>query len=200
MRTRNVRENGLCIPLELFAQVFTTIFYFGVWLSVILVVLQLGGDHRINSISDLRVFVQTKVSFVVPRWIFDLIDVLGKNESECPPRFCHGRSAECSYVKYHELADREMLPRNWLAVGDAAMALNYQYGSSSKHPWSFCCLPHLDLLLVWAMHVALGVSKAMIDAITLDSVLRTTPTGGLDYSNFSKEYFKKVDSRTRNMW
>lgn len=89
--------------------------------------LHLGGDIQLRSVSEIRAFVKS-LKFPVPQWVLDLVDVLERNEAACAPWYTHGKSVECSYVKYNEAA-AEDLPKNWVVVGDAAMKLNHHYGT-----------------------------------------------------------------------
>jgi len=150
---------------------------FGILLAedsqLIIMSLYLAGSGQIRSAGELRSFVGT-LTTPAPHWVSTVITLLEANEAACAPQYSHGNSTECNYIKYHELAGRDLLPRNWVAMGDATMKLNHHYG--------------------------LGVGKAMIEAVTLDGVLRATSTDGFASSNISDQFFQKAVLRTRKLW
>ncbi|KAG8871104.1 hypothetical protein FRB97_009008 [Tulasnella sp. 331] len=108
-----------------------------------------------------------------PEWVYKLLDILSENEEACAPWYTGINTSKFSFVKYHQ-AERGSLPKNWVAVGDAVMNLNPVYGQ--------------------------GCTKALMDAVALDSLLRRVPSGRELPSDFSNSYFKKAAARTGSMW
>ncbi|EJD37351.1 hypothetical protein AURDEDRAFT_116824 [Auricularia subglabra TFB-10046 SS5] len=79
------------------------------------------------------------------------------------------RVTNCYKVYYERAAD--LVPRNFVAMGDASMRVNPRFGQ--------------------------GVTKGAIGAMTLDSVLRTmAPT----HKDFSRVFFQKMTPRTDGAW
>ncbi|KAG8993378.1 hypothetical protein FRB93_001991 [Tulasnella sp. JGI-2019a] len=108
-----------------------------------------------------------------PNWLYRLYDILEAHEEECSPWYTDYKNATFTFVKYQQ-AESGSLPNNWIAIGDSLMNLNPVYGQ--------------------------GCTKAMIEAVTLDSLLRRTPSQQDLPSGFVASYFKKATTRIKSMW
>ncbi|KAG9029737.1 hypothetical protein FRB95_004939 [Tulasnella sp. JGI-2019a] len=126
-----------------------------------------------HSIQEFRAYAQTLHQSKTPDWINKLFDILETHEEECRPWWVEPPSGRMSFVKYHE-APKGTLPDNWVAVGDAISKLNPVYGQ--------------------------GCTKAMMDAITLDALLRHVPSNQVISSGFSGKFFHKSIARSGGMW
>ncbi|KAG9018333.1 hypothetical protein FRB95_005481 [Tulasnella sp. JGI-2019a] len=103
-----------------------------------------------------------------------MFDILEAHEEGCKPWYTDAHPGKMTFVKYHETQEG-VLQRNWVAVGDSFMKLNPFYGQ--------------------------GCTKAMMDAITLDSLLRRIPSHRDGFpTDFSKRFFQKAIGRTSSMW
>jgi hypothetical protein len=76
------------------------------------------------------------------------------------------------WVKYHQHAS--VLPVNFIALGDALMKMNPVFGQ--------------------------GMAKTMVEAITLDAVLRSASPSSSSRSAIGPIFFKKVAARTSRTW
>ncbi|KAG8883403.1 hypothetical protein FRB97_006685 [Tulasnella sp. 331] len=131
-------------------------------------------EQRPHGIDELREYTKSLHNAeATPQWIFKLYDLLEEHGDECSPWFADYHPGKMSFIKYHE-AQKGTLPSNWVAVGDATIKLNPIYGQ--------------------------GCTKAMIDAVTLDSLLRLVPAQQDLPLDFSDKFFRKVVPRTRGMW
>ncbi|KAG8982695.1 hypothetical protein FRB93_007916 [Tulasnella sp. JGI-2019a] len=108
-----------------------------------------------------------------PNWLYKLFDILEAHEEECAPWYTDYTHGTFAFVKYHQV-ERSRLPNNWIAAGDSIMKLNPIYGQ--------------------------GCTKAMIDAVTLDSLLHRIPSQQDLPPDFVTSYFKKAAGRTEVMW
>ncbi|KAG8873515.1 hypothetical protein FRB97_006658 [Tulasnella sp. 331] len=126
-----------------------------------------------KSLTELRVYIQSMVSAErTAGFVFELLDFLEVHEEEISPWFFDAMIGKMSYIQYHEAKG---LPSNWVAIGDASMKLNPIYGQ--------------------------GCTKAMIDAVTLDTVLHAV-TSYREHlpSDFSEKFFKKQAPRIQGLW
>ncbi|KAG8887483.1 hypothetical protein FRB98_009564 [Tulasnella sp. 332] len=131
-------------------------------------------EQRPHGIDELREYTKSLHNAeATPQWIFKLYDLLEEHGDECSPWFADYHPGKMSFIKYHE-AQKGTLPSNWVTVGDATIKLNPIYGQ--------------------------GCTKAMIDAVTLDSLLRLVPAQQDLPLDFSDKFFRKVVPRTRGMW
>ncbi|KAG9029095.1 hypothetical protein FRB95_005744 [Tulasnella sp. JGI-2019a] len=132
------------------------------------------ADQRPHSIDEIRVYLKSiHQSENTPDWIFQLLDVLAVHEEECAPWYSEIPTGNMSFIKYHQ-APKGTLPDNWVAVGDAFFKLNPVYGQ--------------------------GCTKAVMDAITLDGLLRRLPSNSVIPSDFFGRFFHKAIARTGGMW
>ncbi|KAG8902023.1 hypothetical protein FRC01_009691, partial [Tulasnella sp. 417] len=116
-------------------------------------VITIGGSSVTNlptSSSQLRAYASDVYGArTIPDWVWKLFDFMEEYEEECKPFWVESRIPPMSWVQWHKIANGGVLPRNWIAVGDANMTLN---------PLS-----------------AQGIYKACVDSTTLDAVLRSIP-------------------------
>ncbi|KAG8986886.1 hypothetical protein FRB93_005033 [Tulasnella sp. JGI-2019a] len=132
------------------------------------------ANQRPHSIDEIRIYLKSiHQSENTPDWIFQLLDVLAIHEEECAPWYSEIPAGNMSFIKYHQ-APKGTLPDNWVAVGDAFFKLNPVYGQ--------------------------GCTKAVMDAITLDGLLRRLPSNSVIPSDFSGRFFHKAIARTGGMW
>ncbi|KAG9029093.1 hypothetical protein FRB95_005742 [Tulasnella sp. JGI-2019a] len=133
-----------------------------------------SADHLPRSIDELRIFLKSlHHSETTPDWIYKLLDILEAHKEVCAPWYTEVPAGKMSYIKYHQ-APKGTLPDNWVAVGDASLKLNPVYGQ--------------------------GCTKSMMDAITLDSLLRHLPSKRAIPVGFSGGFFRKANARTEGMW
>jgi len=104
-------------------------------------------------------------------------------------------SALCTRIRYEDVA--EILPRNFIAYGDATMRVNPRAGYVLI-PKTFD-QPRIDSSLTLCIDHSEGVTKCAIGAATLDGVLRRS-AGGYKDPNFAKTFFKLLSSRTVGVW
>ncbi|KAG8993375.1 hypothetical protein FRB93_001988 [Tulasnella sp. JGI-2019a] len=134
----------------------------------------LTADQRPHSIDELRAYLKSiHRSETTPDWVYGLLDILEANEEACAPWWVEVPAGRMSYIKYQE-APKGTLPDNWIAVGDAFLKLNPIYGQ--------------------------GCTKAMMDAITLDGLLRQLPSNQAIPLDFSGKFFRKAIARSGSMW
>ncbi|KZV89556.1 hypothetical protein EXIGLDRAFT_751119 [Exidia glandulosa HHB12029] len=133
------------------------VFFAGGWTSEMPVTLE-----------QMREYAQgVKSDNPVPQFYFDILDL-------CMPvadrvTVFEGKVNSCSRVFYERAAD--VLPRNFVAVGDATMRLNPRFGE--------------------------GVTKAALGATTLDGVLRSYAPS---HKAFGATYFQRLANRTQSLW
>ncbi|KAG8985257.1 hypothetical protein FRB93_005907 [Tulasnella sp. JGI-2019a] len=132
------------------------------------------AEQRPRSLDELRAYLKSlHHSETTPDWMYKLLDVLEAHRGECAPWYIEVPTGRMSFIKYHQ-APKGSLPNNWVAVGDAFFKLNPVYGQ--------------------------GCTKAMMDAVTLDSVLRCLPANQAIPTDFSGTFFRKAVARTEGMW
>ncbi|KZW01413.1 hypothetical protein EXIGLDRAFT_718523 [Exidia glandulosa HHB12029] len=102
----------------------------------------------------------------VPQWFFEIIDLCMPVADEAT--VFEAKINSCSRVCYERAAD--VLPSNFIALGDSTMRLNPRFGE--------------------------GVTKAALGVTTLDGVLRSY--GPSD--NFAPTFFKRLAARTQGLW
>ncbi|EJD45017.1 hypothetical protein AURDEDRAFT_184878 [Auricularia subglabra TFB-10046 SS5] len=102
-----------------------------------------------------------------PEWFMRILALLDPVKDQC--RIFQARVASCSRVCYEKAGD--VLPRNFVAIGDSSMRLNPRLGE--------------------------GVTKATLGAITLDGVLRKRAPSD---ARFGKTYFGTMAPRTQGLW
>ncbi|KAJ7829875.1 hypothetical protein B0H14DRAFT_3716327 [Mycena olivaceomarginata] len=108
----------------------------------------------------------------LPSWFFEAVEILCER---CPePSFDNIKIPDQSYVRYHSVLGGT-LPSNFIAVGDSNLQLNPVYGQ--------------------------GFAKAILNAITLNSLLHSLDSGVQTLpQDFSARYFKTNASRTGGLW
>ncbi|KAG8926052.1 hypothetical protein FRC02_009254 [Tulasnella sp. 418] len=129
-------------------------------------------SERPHSFDEYRAYVSS-LDFMepVPKWVFALFDFLEEHADEVNPRWNDANVGPLYWVQYHKALD--VVPSNFIAVGDASMKLNPIFGQ--------------------------GCFKALSDAATLDALLRKTP-GSTVPTSFSSSFFKKQKARIETMW
>ncbi|KAG8887484.1 hypothetical protein FRB98_009565 [Tulasnella sp. 332] len=131
-------------------------------------------EQRPHGIDEIREYTKSlRNAEATPQWIFKLYDLLEQLGEECSPWFADYHPGKMSLIKYHE-APQGTLPSNWVAMGDAIVKLNPIYGQ--------------------------GCGKAMMDVVTLDSLLRHVPSQQDLPLDFSEKFFQKTIARTGGMW
>lgn len=109
----------------------------------------------------------------------------------CPP------PGPCSYIRYQDIPN---LPSNFIAVGDSMLQLNPIYASVTM------LLPTLSLRADLALMCRQGCSKAMMGAITLNSLLAQTSPAATAYArdvmpeHFARTYFSHVGNHGDALW
>ncbi|KZV82925.1 hypothetical protein EXIGLDRAFT_778065 [Exidia glandulosa HHB12029] len=103
----------------------------------------------------------------VPDFVFKILDLLEPVADKCTATPI--RSSTCWKIRFENAG--HILPRNFVAIGDATMRVNSRFGQ--------------------------GVTKALMGAVTLDGVLREHSVGS---KNLSRTYFVRLASRTANIW
>lgn len=141
----------------------------------------MGGwdvDLPPHTIAEVRPYVTSLYGAEhIPSWLLELLDWLEEHEQEVGfcPWSTRVNAGPLSWVRYHNVDGKNgTLPTNWVAVGDAVMKLNPVYGQ--------------------------GCSKANLDVITLDGVLRATPASGFGSANVSGTFFKSEAPRVAGAW
>ncbi|EJD37355.1 hypothetical protein AURDEDRAFT_188108 [Auricularia subglabra TFB-10046 SS5] len=134
------------------------------------VVFTMGGwavDMPTN-LDEIRTFAQqVKNKKHIPGYFYKALDLL-EPVAHLGTVF-EARVTNCYKINYERAAN--VLPRNFVAMGDASMRVNPRFGQ--------------------------GVTKGAIGAITLDSVLRKmSPT----HKDFGKVFFQKMTPRTDGAW
>ncbi|KAH7103129.1 hypothetical protein BKA62DRAFT_697347 [Auriculariales sp. MPI-PUGE-AT-0066] len=130
-----------------------------------------GWDSDLPVTSEqLRVFAQAmKQDRPVPKYFFDIMDLLEEVDDKA---VCYeAKIRSCSRVLYETVGD--VLPSNFVALGDATMRLNPRAGE--------------------------GVTKCSMGVTTLDGVLRRHARGPQD-AKFGATFFKLLASRTQGVW
>ncbi|KAF7354237.1 hypothetical protein MVEN_01111500 [Mycena venus] len=107
-----------------------------------------------------------------PSWLVETVELLCEH---CPePSFDNIKIPDQSYVKWHSVL-AGTLPSNFIAVGDSNLQLNPVHGQ--------------------------GFAKAMLNAITLNSLLHSLDSGLHNLPrDFSARYFKNNAVRTEGLW
>ncbi|KAG8913449.1 26S proteasome regulatory subunit 8, partial [Tulasnella sp. 417] len=124
-----------------------------------------------HSIAELRIYVKSLYGQEnLPDWAWTLLDFLEEHEEVCSPFHAEAKVGPLNWIRWHQAKD---LPPNFIAVGDAIMKLNPVYGQ--------------------------GITKACLDATTLDAVLRRIPSA-LPLSNVSKSFFDREAPRVQGLW
>ncbi|KIO16583.1 hypothetical protein M407DRAFT_33763 [Tulasnella calospora MUT 4182] len=124
-----------------------------------------------HSIAELRSYVKSLYGQEnLPDWAWTLLDFLEDHEEECSPFHAEAKVGPLNWIRWHQAKN---LPPNFVAVGDAIMKLNPVYGQ--------------------------GITKACMDATTLDAILRRIPPS-LPLSNVSKPFFNREASRVQGLW
>ncbi|KAG8993377.1 hypothetical protein FRB95_006375 [Tulasnella sp. JGI-2019a] len=127
-----------------------------------------------HTIQEYRAYTQSiHQTNPAPQWLYKMFDVLEVHEEECAPWYDDVNNGTFSFVKYHE-ADKGSIPSNWVSVGDSLMKLNPIYGQ--------------------------GCSKAMMDAVAINSLLRQVSHQQDLPPDFAASYFQKATNRTKGMW
>lgn len=134
------------------------------------VVFTMGGwavDMPVN-LSDIRDFVKAiKDQNNVPDYFYKVLDLI--EPVQHLGTVYEARVANCYKVNYARAAN--VMPRNFVALGDSSMRVNPRFGQ--------------------------GVSKSVMGAVCLDSVLRQMPPSD---RNFGKTFFEKLTTRTDSVW
>lgn len=143
------------------------------------VLICLGGwdvDLRPHTIAEVRPYVTSLYGAErIPSWFLELLDWLEEHEVECYPWSTHVNAGPLRWVRYQDVNGKSgALPTNWVALGDAVMKLNPVYGQ--------------------------GCSKANVDAITLDGVLRAIPSDHFGTANVSSRFFRAQVPRVAGSW
>ncbi|KAJ7815187.1 hypothetical protein B0H14DRAFT_3878445 [Mycena olivaceomarginata] len=130
-------------------------------------------DNLPRRVSEVIPFLSaTQGHAPLPSWFFEVVEILCER---CPePSFDNIKIPDQSYVRYHSVPGGT-LPSNFIAVGDSNLQLNPVYGQ--------------------------GFAKAMLNAITLNSLLHSLDSGVQTLpQDFSARYFKTNASRTGGLW
>ncbi|KAG8993909.1 hypothetical protein FRB95_014179 [Tulasnella sp. JGI-2019a] len=131
-------------------------------------------EQRPHTADEVRSYAKTLHNAeLTPEWIWTLFDFLEDSGEECTPWYADYRPGRMSFIKYQD-AENGTLPNNWIAMGDSLIKLNPIYGQ--------------------------GCTKAMMDAVTLDSLLRHVPSQQDLPPDFSKKFFHKAVARTKGIW
>ncbi|KAJ6527370.1 hypothetical protein B0H19DRAFT_1275184 [Mycena capillaripes] len=126
-----------------------------------------------RSVPEILPFISTiRGHAPLASWFVETVEILCENCNE--PTFDIIKIPEQSCVKYHSVPTGA-LPSNFIAVGDAHIQLNPVHGQ--------------------------GISKAMLKAITLNSLLHSIDSPvPIIPGDFSARYFKKNAARTEGLW
>ncbi|KAF8189433.1 hypothetical protein K438DRAFT_1832578 [Mycena galopus ATCC 62051] len=139
------------------------------------VMLTSSEDNLPRSVPEILPFIsRIRGHAPLASWFVKTVEILCENCNE--PSFDIIKYVpEQSYVKYHSVP-AGALPSNFIAVGDAHIQLN-------------------------PIHVRQGVSKVMLNAITLNSLLHSIDAlVPILPGDFSARYFKKNVARTEGLW
>lgn len=111
----------------------------------------------------------TSIGFTkpVPDWFVEVVENLVETGS---PVIAPAQLSSCTWLEYHQ---PRHLPANFIAIGDAVMAVNPIFGQ--------------------------GCGKATSDILLLDSMLRQSNSGHLP-STFSARFFRAQAKRNESMW
>jgi 2-polyprenyl-6-methoxyphenol hydroxylase-like FAD-dependent oxidoreductase len=144
-----------------------------------------GFTGSIESVAELRAHVQAiRGPKPLPAWVFVVIDKLEEQDAEFPAKYSTANicasvlgvvivagtdegTAAMHWVKYHEHADT--LPANYVVLGDAWMRMNPVFGQ--------------------------GMAKALVEATTLDGVLRAAAGPAV-----GRAFFARAAARTGGAW
>ncbi|KAF7339236.1 hypothetical protein MVEN_02001400 [Mycena venus] len=137
------------------------------------VMLTSSEDNLPRSVPEILPFISTiRGHAPLASWFVETVEILCENCNE--PSFDIIKIPEQSCVKYHSVPTGA-LPSNFIAVGDAHIQLNPVHGQ--------------------------GVSKAMLNAITLNSLLHSIDSPvPIIPGDFSVRYFKENAARTKGLW
>ncbi|KAG8918452.1 hypothetical protein FRC02_002362 [Tulasnella sp. 418] len=131
-----------------------------------------GDLPRPHSIDEIRKYIlQINPQKPIDPRVFELLDFFEEHISELNPTYTDASMNACSYIQYHKAAD-DALPQNFVAMGDSMMQLNPIFGQ--------------------------GVTKATVDALTLDSTLRKTDKSNT--STLPSRFFKRLAGRHEFGW
>ncbi|KAF8507736.1 hypothetical protein JB92DRAFT_3098220 [Gautieria morchelliformis] len=151
-------------------------------------VFTLGGwdvRSRIVSLVDVRSFLsQMTLAAPLPVWIGRVLEIF--EEEDVPLECVHARSPPSVYIRYH--LSPSSIPHNFVAVGDSVLQLNPVRGH--------------------------GCTKACVDAVTLDGLLRKLKSApsdrpirsgshaytGVISPDFSRAFFRSQALRTGGLW
>ncbi|KZV85963.1 hypothetical protein EXIGLDRAFT_841092 [Exidia glandulosa HHB12029] len=112
-------------------------------------------------------FTRGIVGTELPEWYFKVLEVLKDVETDgVASEF---RCTSCSCIHYERAS--AILPRNFVALGDASMRVNPRFGE--------------------------GVTKSAVGAITLDATLRSLPPSN---ASFGPRFFSSLHARTGSIW
>ncbi|KAG8881073.1 hypothetical protein FRB97_000192 [Tulasnella sp. 331] len=131
---------------------------------------------RPHTIAEVKPFVTSLYGAEhIPPCFLELLDWLEEHEDELSPSSTYVKPGPLSWIRYQDVDGKNgTLPNNWVAIGDAVMKLNPVYGQ--------------------------GCSKANVDAITLDAVLRAIPSMNFGTANVSSRFFKAEGPRVTGCW
>ncbi|KAG8923356.1 hypothetical protein FRC02_011180 [Tulasnella sp. 418] len=131
-----------------------------------------GDLPRPHSIDEIREYIlQIRPQKPINPRVFELLDFFEEHISELNPSYDDASMNTCSYVQYHQLAEGA-LPQNFVAMGDSVMQLNPIFGQ--------------------------GITKAAVDALTLDSTLRETDESNA--SSLPSRFFNRLAGRHEFGW
>ncbi|KAG8855717.1 hypothetical protein FRB96_006761 [Tulasnella sp. 330] len=135
-----------------------------------------GVDLPLHTITEVRPYVTSLYGAEhIPTWFLELLDWLEAHDDEFSPWSKVIKPGPLNWIQYQNVDDTNgTLPNNWVAVGDAVMRLNPVYGQ--------------------------GCSKANVDAITLDAVLRAIPSNSFEAANVSRSFFEAEGPRVAGAW
>ncbi|EJD44998.1 hypothetical protein AURDEDRAFT_114203 [Auricularia subglabra TFB-10046 SS5] len=106
----------------------------------------------------------------IPQFFFDICELLEPVADQAVA--FEARINSCSRVCYENVPDA--VPQNFVALGDATMRLNPRFGE--------------------------GVTKCAVGVATLDGVLRSVARSPRTEPAFSKTFFNRLASRTKDKW
>ncbi|KAG9048359.1 hypothetical protein FS837_000162 [Tulasnella sp. UAMH 9824] len=128
-----------------------------------------------HSLPELRAYAKNLHGVKsIPDWVWQLFDFMEEHEEECKPFWVDSSIPPLSWVQWQKIAQDGILPRNWIAVGDATMTLNPLYGQ--------------------------GIYKACVDSTTLDTVLRSISSSSYRLSNIPALFYKRLNPRISSLW
>ncbi|KAG8981458.1 hypothetical protein FRB93_008679 [Tulasnella sp. JGI-2019a] len=133
----------------------------------------LGGNEKPHTIPEIRVTIQSlHGDGSPPEFIGRILDFLEEHEDDCIPWIYDANTGKMHNIPYHEAP--EALPSNWVAIGDAVTKLNPIYGQ--------------------------GTTKAAIEVVTLDSILRAIPAAQGIPADLPERYYTKRAPRVLGLW